>query len=255
MYTPRAQAKKKHSQGPRRKESPGLESGAAQARATSSRLSRWAYRGESCLCSLPARGDQASETRLEEPIPKLLKQPLTRPISEAELVAEVKGIDQASATQPEEPIPKLLKQPDTRPITPRRSSFPRVKGIYAGLVMVEGKCIEVDNKQAAALEEGKPESHSRLNDEQWQALIALHRTLLHEHHDFFLASQHPSASAALRQAGHQVRHAGAHVAPRHPLVPGAACATGFRARLDHMLSFIYLAYSMMALLYETVHGL
>lgn len=33
---------------------------------------------------------------------------------------------------------------------------------------------------------------------QWQALIPLHRTLLHEHHDFFLASQHPSASAALR---------------------------------------------------------
>ena len=31
------------------------------------------------------------------------------------------------------------------------------------------------------------------------ALIALHRTLLYEHHDFFLASQHPSASAALRR--------------------------------------------------------
>jgi hypothetical protein len=29
------------------------------------------------------------------------------------------------------------------------------------------------------------------NDWQWQALIALHHTLLHEHHDFFFASQHP----------------------------------------------------------------
>ncbi|KAH8743989.1 hypothetical protein F5883DRAFT_386086, partial [Diaporthe sp. PMI_573] len=29
--------------------------------------------------------------------------------------------------------------------------------------------------------------------------IALHRTLLHEHYDFFLASQHPSASPALRR--------------------------------------------------------
>src|SRR4051812_46843301 len=39
----------------------------------------------------------------------------------------------------------------------------------------------------------------QLNNEQWQALIALHRTLLHEHHDFFLASQHPSANPALRR--------------------------------------------------------
>jgi hypothetical protein len=30
-------------------------------------------------------------------------------------------------------------------------------------------------------------------------LIALHRTLLHEHHDFFLASQHPRASPAVRR--------------------------------------------------------
>ncbi|KAK0714488.1 hypothetical protein B0H67DRAFT_489629, partial [Lasiosphaeris hirsuta] len=35
---------------------------------------------------------------------------------------------------------------------------------------------------------------------RWSAcLIALHRTLLHEHHDFFLASQYPSASPALRR--------------------------------------------------------
>ena len=37
-----------------------------------------------------------------------------------------------------------------------------------------------------------------LENEQWQVLIALHRTLLHEHHDFFLAAQHPSANPALR---------------------------------------------------------
>lgn len=33
----------------------------------------------------------------------------------------------------------------------------------------------------------------------WQALIALHRTLLYEHHDFLLASQHPSANLELRE--------------------------------------------------------
>ncbi|KAG0132207.1 hypothetical protein HOY82DRAFT_591164 [Tuber indicum] len=68
-----------------------------------------------------------------------------------------------------------------------------VKGIYAGLVMVEAKCAQVDAKQAAATF-GDGQTQPRLNDEQWQALVALHRTLPHEHHDFFLASPRPSAS-------------------------------------------------------------
>ncbi len=116
--------------------------------------------------------------------------------------------------------------------------------------MVEAKCIEVDNKQAtlAQVDSG---TQPKLNNEQWQALIALHRTLLHEHHDFFLASQHPSASPTLRRLASKYamptrmwRH-GIHSfleLLRHRLP----------ASLDHMLAFIYLAYSMMAFLYETV---
>ncbi|KAK0613123.1 hypothetical protein B0T17DRAFT_399017 [Bombardia bombarda] len=140
---------------------------------------------------------------------------------------------------------RLIKQPETRPIS-QEQLVAEVKGIYAGLVMVENKCVEVDNSQNA---------HSafthKLNNEQWQALIALHRTLLHEHHDFFLASQHPSASSALRKLASKYamparmwRH-GIHSfleLLRHRLP----------ASLEHMLTFIYMAYSMMALLYETV---
>ncbi|KAG4030876.1 hypothetical protein MFRU_010g00100 [Monilinia fructicola] len=144
----------------------------------------------------------------------------------------------------------IILQPETRPIS-QEQLVAEVKGIYAGLVMVEAKCIEVDNKQAT-LAQGDPASQPpRLNNEQWQALIALHRTLLHEHHDFFLASQHPSASPALRRLASKYamparmwRH-GIHSfleLLRHRLP----------ASLDHMLAFIYLAYSMMALLYETV---
>ncbi|KAF9879594.1 Telomerase-binding protein EST1A [Colletotrichum karsti] len=88
----------------------------------------------------------------------------------------------------------MIKQPETRPIS-QEQLVAEVKGIYAGLVMVESKCIEVDNAQSSTSEDSGP----KLNNEQWQALIALHRTLLHEHHDFFLASQHPSASPALRR--------------------------------------------------------
>ncbi|KAE9370443.1 hypothetical protein N431DRAFT_559607 [Stipitochalara longipes BDJ] len=144
---------------------------------------------------------------------------------------------------------EIVLQPETRPIS-QEQLVAEVKGIYAGLVMVEARCIEVDNKQAA-LAQADPGSQPKLNNEQWQALIALHRTLLHEHHDFFLASQHPSASPALRRLASKYamparmwRH-GIHSfleLLRHRLP----------ASLDHMLAFIYLAYSMMALLYETV---
>ncbi|KAK1503898.1 uncharacterized protein CCOS01_16973 [Colletotrichum costaricense] len=139
----------------------------------------------------------------------------------------------------------LIKQLETRPIS-QEQLVAEVKGIYAGLVMVESKCIEVDNAQSS-----NNETNPKLHNEQWQSLIALHRTLLHEHHDFFLASQHPSASPALRRLASKYamparmwRH-GIHSfleLLRHRLP----------ASLEHMLTFIYLAYSMMALLYETV---
>jgi hypothetical protein len=143
----------------------------------------------------------------------------------------------------------IVRQPETRLIS-HEQLVAEVKGIYAGLVLVEAKCIEVDNKQAT-LAQTKGAQSNKLNNEQWQALIALHRTLLHEHHDFFLASQHPSASPALRRLASKYamparmwRH-GIHSfleLLRHRLPDS----------LDHMLAFIYLAYSMMALLFETV---
>ncbi|KIN08729.1 hypothetical protein OIDMADRAFT_108773, partial [Oidiodendron maius Zn] len=141
----------------------------------------------------------------------------------------------------------VMTQPDTRPILQEELAA-EVKGIYGGLVMAEAKCIEVDNKQATLAALGAPLT---LNNEQWQALIALHRTLLHEHHDFFLAGRHPSASAALRWLASKYE------------MPARMWQHGIHsflellrhrlpASLDHMLAFIHLAYSMMALLYETV---
>lgn len=144
-------------------------------------------------------------------------------------------------------VNKMKGQPETRPIS-QEQLVAEVKGIYAGLVMVESKCIEVDSSQSSQAE---LETGPKLSNEQWQALVALHRTLLHEHHDFFLASQHPSASTALRR-----------LASRYA-VPARMWRHGIHsflellrhrlpAFLEHMLAFIYLAYSMMALLYETV---
>jgi hypothetical protein len=91
----------------------------------------------------------------------------------------------------------------------------------------------------------------KYNPDQYQALIALHRTDLHEYHDFFLASQHPAASRALK-----------HLARKYAM-PARMWKHGVEAFLEvlrhrlpdsmePMLAFIYLAYSMFTLLLETV---
>ncbi|KAI3565815.1 hypothetical protein IWW34DRAFT_641977 [Fusarium oxysporum f. sp. albedinis] len=139
---------------------------------------------------------------------------------------------------------KLMRQPETRPIS-QDQLVAEVKGIYAGLVMVETKCIEVDNAQSS-----NTDTNSKLNNEQWKAMIALHRTLLHEHHDFFLTSQHPSASPALQ------RLASKYAMPARMWRHGIQSFLELlRHRLpasrEHMLTFLYLAFSMMALLCET----
>ncbi|RYP92272.1 hypothetical protein DL770_001585 [Monosporascus sp. CRB-9-2] len=138
---------------------------------------------------------------------------------------------------------RSIEQPETRPIS-QEQLIAEVKGIYAGLVMVESKCIEVDTAQSS-------QNDAKLNNEQWQALTALHRTLLHEHHDFVFASQHPSASPALR------RLASKYSMPARMWRHGTHSFLGLLhhrllASLDRMLTFIYLAYSMMALLYGMV---
>src|SRR5450432_4222923 len=106
--------------------------------------------------------------------------------------------------------------------------------IYSLLILFA----QVDQQQSATT--------NKLSNEQWQALIALHRTLLHEHHDFFLASQHPSASAALRKLA--TKYAMPARMWRHSI---HSFLKLLRHRipdsLDHMIAFVYLAYSMMGL--------
>jgi hypothetical protein len=116
--------------------------------------------------------------------------------------------------------------------------------------MVETKCIHVDRAQASAAQESSGPDN-RLASHHWQALIALHRTLLQEHHDFFLASQHPSALPALRCL------AAKYSMPERMWLHGIQSFLELLRRrlpdsIEYMLAFIYLAYQMMTLLYETV---
>lgn len=204
-------------------------------------------------------------------------------------------------------VPELKKQPDTRPIS-QKQLVAEVKGIYAGLVLVESKCIELDanlaeeagaapadsgkdtvdtgldtdalTKETKSESERKPETElpefrqlgdqslykkigneywvlidsqwvPSLDAEQYAALMAPHRTLLHDHHDFFLASQHPSGSVALERL------------PAKYDMPARMWRHGIHSFLEvmrkrhvesaeHMACFIILAYEMVTSLEETV---
>lgn len=147
---------------------------------------------------------------------------------------------------------RIRLQPETRAISDEQL-VKEVRGIYAGLLMVEKKCNEIDQQQARVVRKHVEEGGEleKLKKEQWQALIAMHRTLLHEHHDFFLATQHPSASPSLKNL------------PQKYSMPARMWKHGIHSfleilrqrlpdSLEHMLSFIYLSYSMMTLLVESV---
>ncbi len=137
--------------------------------------------------------------------------------------------------------PSLFRQPVTRPIS-QEQLVNEVKGIYAGLVKLEKKCVEIDNRLTL--------SREKLSHEHYKALLTLHRTLLHEHNDFFLASLHQSASPALKRLPEKLRmpariwRHGIHTyleVMRHRL-PNS---------LDHMVSFIHFAFEILGTLKES----
>ena len=113
--------------------------------------------------------------------------------------------------------------------------------IYLNLENAERQCMAVDQALIA----------DPTRQEKWDALTALHRTLLYEHHDFLLASQHPCSTPAVRAlaAERQIpfrlwKHGIlAYLEILRPRLP---------ATFEFMESFIYMAYQMMGLLYETV---
>jgi hypothetical protein len=145
---------------------------------------------------------------------------------------------------PDPRYPNLILEPDSRGISQEQLAT-EVKTIYNALTTLETKCIKVDKEQAIASQKGPIAANT------WRVLIGIHRHLLNDHHDFFLASQHPSASAPLH------RLALKYSMPARMWKHGIH---GFlellRAQLPHslefMISFIYLAYQMMSLLLETV---
>ena len=89
---------------------------------------------------------------------------------------------------------EMLQRQQTNPVA-EEQLINEVRGIYARLVAVEKKCIEIDKQQSEPGSVGEKE----LTPSQWRKLIALHRMLLRGHYTFLLISQHPSATPALKQ--------------------------------------------------------
>ena len=140
----------------------------------------------------------------------------------------------------------ILSQPESRPITSDQLAT-EVKNIYSKLVAVEAKCVSLDNIELASSNKCIDIQES----EKWQALMALHRTLLYEHHDFLSASQHPAAHEPLRKLA--LKYSMPARMWKHAI---HSFLEVLRRRLpdsmDYMLQFIYTAYQMIALLYETL---
>jgi hypothetical protein len=140
--------------------------------------------------------------------------------------------------------PGLIMQPDSRGISQDQLGK-EVRAIYAGLTMVEAKAISLDKAKMEAAQKG-PLPYKAL-----YGLIGVHKALLNEHHDFFLASQHPSASQGLH------RLASKYSMPARMWKHGIhSFLELLRHQLPHslefMIQFIILAYQMMSLLLETV---
>jgi hypothetical protein len=145
--------------------------------------------------------------------------------------------------------PGLLLEPSSRPIS-KDQLDDEGKAIYASLTMVEEECIHITRVQAVAAQESS-EPNDVLALGHWKALIQYQCWLLDEHHDFFLASQHPSASPLFQRSAAKYdmparmwKHAIYYfleLLRRH--LPEST---------EYMLGFIHSAYRMIGLLYETV---
>lgn len=163
----------------------------------------------------------------------------------ASLVPQRPASPQEEDSDEEFPVNELIRQPGPCIMSPQQL-MSEVLGIYAAIETVERKCIAIDQGQM-----DRAAKHIKLSDHNWPALTAVHRTLLHEHYDFLIASQQPTAldqvkrMASERQMPLRLWRFGIHsyleVLRLH--LPES---------MDFMVNYIMIAYQMLALLFETV---
>ncbi|KAL4903945.1 hypothetical protein BDW74DRAFT_168762 [Aspergillus multicolor] len=134
----------------------------------------------------------------------------------------------------------ILLQPDTKALT-EEELINDTQAIYAGLLMVEKRCI--------ALTQHLSQTNAPLSEQEWQRLINTHHVLIEEHHDFLLIIQ--QGGPALRRLAEQYNM------PNRLWRVGIYGLLEFlRHRLpeslERMLAFLHQSYIQMTILVDLV---
>lgn len=95
---------------------------------------------------------------------------------------------------------EMLLRPETRSLS-HEQLVDEVNGIYAGLVMGESKCFDIDERQSLPHKESDSPRSCGLDDDKWQSLVDLHKLLLSKDRNFFLESQSSFANPIPERLG------------------------------------------------------
>jgi hypothetical protein len=134
-------------------------------------LTRASFADPSNIASVQAQKSRAAQLQPKSRKPLAQQNPISRPPPNFQLPQNNPNPAIANRPTPTQNNPPaqarddnydIILQPETRPIS-QEQLVAEVKGIYAGLVMVEAKCIEVDNKQAT-LAQADPGAQPKLNN-------------------------------------------------------------------------------------------
>ncbi|RPA77732.1 hypothetical protein BJ508DRAFT_164207 [Ascobolus immersus RN42] len=159
------------------------------------------------------------------------------------------GSEPAIPIQPNAEDIKPFKQLDVPQIQPDQL-IREAKSIYAAMLMVENKCNEVDRQEDAKVRSGDIQ---HIPAARYKELVVLHRTLLYEQYDFFLACSHPAATPELRSLPYK----GKYGLPERIWKSGIHSFLGVLRHhlpdsLEDMRTFLHMAYGVVCLLYETI---
>ncbi|KAF2862420.1 hypothetical protein K470DRAFT_243553 [Piedraia hortae CBS 480.64] len=135
---------------------------------------------------------------------------------------------------------KPLDPPATKSITHVQLTNEIAK-IFNGLEAIEKKCIEVD---------GQISQFEAISLEKWQEMFALHRSLLNLHHDFLMATYHPTGTPEIKKLVVE-RDMPARLWRHGIHTPLELLRVRRPATQEHMITYISLAYGIMTLLCET----
>ena len=125
----------------------------------------------------------------------------------------------------------------------------RAKGIYAGLLVVEDRCIELDDEYLRTVQNSAEPRN--IQGYQWQVTIAIHRQFISDCHDFLLVPEPHSVTDALDTT--TVKES----MPKRMWFNGIGnllnvMRNDLPQSLEYMLAFIHESYNILTHILETV---